>query len=522
MKKFRKLSSVLMAILLLFAMVTPAGSVGIDLDETIHTGGMNDLNVRQAARDYMDIRAAYLLGETETMEWIIAGVANNEADHKTRLEECSIILIDLSYEIVLVECGGTESLVKVSETVEYIKNGIADSGTVLHELCILCNDMPFVASDAYFEAFSNFRSRSYVSPEEQEYSLNSIPNLDDQLCIIAVAYSQINQGENANGETEYGAAYGDADMEWCSAFICWCAKQANVRTTKKDDTIIYDDPTCQYCLNHYILKGQFYKSYEYGGTYVPKPGDIMFKGSRSYNEDTGEESFTSHHVGLVVSVNEEAETFKIIHGNGPRNIVEERTREMDDESIIGYAHPIYEHTAHEYGKYYDTGVAHKWGCIYCGYADHEDPHNYPPYSKDSTKHWRTCTICNITQEESHDYHYEYLNNSNHRAVCSDCMHLGSTAAHFYYANYDNTNHWEECVGCGHKKNLVAHSSSGYMKNNLHHWNVCTDCGNDYGMEAHSYMTYADGTQRCICGYIKSGSGGITPVPGNMNNGDDLY
>ena len=313
MKKFRKLSSVLMAILLLFAMVTPAGSVGIDLDETIHTGGMNDLNVRQAARDYMDIRAAYLLGETETMEWIIAGVANNEADHKTRLEECSIILIDLSYEIVLVECGGTESLVKVSETVEYIKNGIADSGTVLHELCILCNDMPFVASDAYFEAFSNFRSRSYVSPEEQEYSLNSIPNLDDQLCIIAVAYSQINQGENANGETEYGAAYGDADMEWCSAFICWCAKQANVRTTKKDDTIIYDDPTCQYCLNHYILKGQFYKSYEYGGTYVPKPGDIMFKGSRSYNEDTGEESFTSHHVGLVVSVNEEAETFKIIH-----------------------------------------------------------------------------------------------------------------------------------------------------------------------------------------------------------------
>ena len=457
MKKFRKLSSVLMAILFLFAMVTPAGSVGIDLDETIHTGGMNDLNVRQAAWDYMDTRAAYLLGETETMEWIIEGRADNEADHKAHLEQLNIALTGLSYEIILVECGGTESLVTIEESVDYAKDGTAYSATVIHELCILCDEIPFVASDAYFEEFSGFRSRSYVSPEEQEYFTNS-STAGSQLCIIAVAYSQIGQGPDENGETKYAAMFTVPTAAWCSAFICWCAVQANIRTAMNNNPTIFGNAVCQECLNHYILEGQFHKSQEYGGTYIPKPGDIMFKGSRTYNEETGEETFMTYHVGLVVSVNEAAGTFEIIHGNGPRIVVEQRTRYMSDESIIGYAHPIYENTTHTFSKYYYAGDEHVLGCINCGSI------KYP------------------------------LN----------------SAPHLYYGNYDETNHWDECSGCGHQKNVTAHSCNGYLKNSTHHWYECTDCGAGYGTSLHIYLTMADGRKKCkTCGYITGGIEGGT-------------
>lgn len=462
-----------MAVLFLFAMVTPAGSVGIDLDETIHTGGMNELNVRQAARDYMDTRAAYLLGETETMEWLIHGISNDEADHKDLLMEKNLVLINLEYNITSVECYDTESYATIHEVVTYSINGDTATELVTHELTVIHNDsITFVVSDRYMELFSGFESCAYVPPMD-EYSTHSTTNSGgSEYCIIDIALKEVGTPETGDNMTEYGDWYGNNGYPWCATFIAWCAYKANI-----PQSVIPRQGACSKMKEFY--EGlNLYRDISENPT--PEPGDIFFKLSSN-----------QYHVGIVQYV--EGDFVWIIHGNAS-DMVKRSTMSKSDPALIGYAKPNYTNSGHSAATHVDEGNTHSGTCMNCG-SDFV---------------------------ETHEYQNQYLNSTTHRAACIDCMHLGSTTSHFYFENYDDTNHWEECLDCGHKKNESVHTSSGYLNNILSHWRECTDCGSAYDMEEHIFLTHIDGSQRCtVCNYTVAGSGGITPVPGLSKKEDVL-
>ena len=127
------ISKILIAALLLTCGVS-AFAVDFDLGGSLNTGGLNDLNVMQAVCDYMDTRAAYLLGEIDSMDWLVNGINNDEAAHKAKLVEEGADLNASDYEIISVECGDTEAVVVVHESVDYTMNTTEDSEIVVHKL----------------------------------------------------------------------------------------------------------------------------------------------------------------------------------------------------------------------------------------------------------------------------------------------------------------------------------------------------------------------------------------------------
>lgn len=82
-----KFVAVIVIVCLMLSCGSTVLSVGIDMDETITTGGLNELNVRQAVRNYMDTRASFLLGEIESMDWLVNGINNDETAHKAKVVE---------------------------------------------------------------------------------------------------------------------------------------------------------------------------------------------------------------------------------------------------------------------------------------------------------------------------------------------------------------------------------------------------------------------------------------------------
>ncbi len=466
MKKFRKLLSVLMAALLFFAMVAPASSIGIDLDETIHTGGMNDLNVRQAARDYMDTRAAYLLGETETMEWLVTGIADDEAAHIVHLEENCILLTDISYDILSVMCSDTTAIVDVAETVLYNCDGDSSFAQVTHRLTILNYDTAtvIVAADEYYEDFSGFISCSYVTPNDAANDTNSASGTNgSSLCIIQIAIGEDRTPErdvvNNTNDNKYGEDLGCNFAPWCSIFIRWCAVEANI-----SDTVIPLRRFCKDLKSYYVNLGLYHPQKTNNVYYIPQPGDILFIGASEDN---------STHVGIVEKFvdNEGDDNDRVwiidgnsIDDNGEATQVNHRSVKLKRSDILGYASPLYASKGH-------TAATH---------------------TNEGDTHSGTCMNCNAAFEEAHEFHY----------------------------NYDINNHWEECCDCGYVKNTAAHTNGDCFNDDFSHWYECTICGAAHDMEAHVYMTLVDGMQRCMtCNYIKSNSGGITPVPGLSDDKD---
>ena len=478
MKHTKKILSILLVAALLLTYASAALAFEIDLGGTITTGGLNDLNVRQAARDYMDTRAAYLLGETETMEWVVTGIADDEAVHKKTLVEKCAVLNDMSYEIIFAECGDTEAVVVVNERVNYVMNGVAGSEIVEHDLYVMLYDdtTPFVAADGYLEDFSGFESSSYVAPNSG-YETDAIGDDGGSAsCILKIAKGEIGKGVDENGNTKYGEMFNTPKVKWCAAFICWCAEDANIATTKEDDTaVIYRSTDCDELLKFHKRKGTYFESEAFGGNEFPKAGDIMFIG---YKKADG--TLDSTHVALIEKV--VGDTIHYINGNSSDGTVKPLTRDIAGTDILGYGRPAYENNGHITENY------------------NIDGHN----------HGGICMNCNAAFDESHEYRYDYINNDYHRPVCIECMYLGSIFVHNFVDNCDGATHWQECVECGYKKNVEAHTCTTYTKNLSEHWKVCNDCGVTYEKGLHLYQTLADGRKKCkTCGYTIGGIEGGT-------------
>lgn len=463
MKHTKKILSILLVAALLLTYASAALALEIDLGGTITTGGLNDLNVRQAARDYMDTRAAYLLGETETMEWVVTGIADDEATHRSKLAEENIILTDLDYTVVSMEHYDTESYVIVSETVTYSKNSENSTETVLHDLTVIYEGSnTFVLSDKYIEHYSTFESCSYVPPIAENSTNMITDKVGSAMCIINIGISQRDYEEEGTNITKYATELQTAQTAWCSIFVRWCAYKANI-----PETVIPLEPLCSALKQFYINEGKYY---ERSADFEPEPGDIFFKRTSEGN-----------HVGIVDRV--EGNLVWIVHGNASDK-VKHNTMNKNSTEIQGYARPAYENTGHVALAGTDNGNTHT----------------------------AKCAFCEAEFVEAHTFEAVEYNVTHHKDICLVCGHVGGSAAHIIgnSLHCDDMNHWNECMDCNYRKNVEAHTCAAYSKNLSEHWKVCSDCGTIYAKSLHIYLTMADGRKKCkTCGYITGGIEGGT-------------
>ena len=143
--------------------------------------------------------------------------------------------------------------------------------------------------------------------------------------IIGVANTQMGYSCPA-GHSKYGDWYLGIDgeyMEWCGAFIAWCAVHADI----SEDII----PRTASVAEYYNRLPKIYASAANGGTYNPQKGDIIF--FDWYADDTLD------HVGLVSGF--DGENVYVIDGNYSNKVNINRKLSKNDSEIYAYGHPSY-------------------------------------------------------------------------------------------------------------------------------------------------------------------------------------
>ena len=169
--------------------------------------------------------------------------------------------------------------------------------------------------------FSSFHTAAFAAYE------NTYTNTGDRCAdLIGVAKTQLGYTEGSNGYTKYGDFYGWPYIDWCGAFIVWCAAEAGVETT-----VIPKNASSNGLKDFYDARGRYYLSYGHGGSYTPKAGDIAFmSASNSPNDIT--------HVGIVISYTEG--TIITIEGNYSDRVTQVSYPETTVK-IVGFAAPMY-------------------------------------------------------------------------------------------------------------------------------------------------------------------------------------
>lgn len=117
-----------------------------------------------------------------------------------------------------------------------------------------------------------------------------------------------------------GAAF-NMSVAWCAIFVTVVARMVGMPTS-----LIPTFASCDIGANWFRNKGRYEKSKYYGGSYIPKRGDVIFYSSKHMQND-------STHTGYAVSVT--GDTIKAIEGN-KNDAVGYRTIKISDKYIIGY------------------------------------------------------------------------------------------------------------------------------------------------------------------------------------------
>lgn len=148
--------------------------------------------------------------------------------------------------------------------------------------------------------------------------------------IMATASSQVGYYEGSGGYSKYGDYFGNPYIPWCGAFVSWCA-----RTTGIPQDVIPTNLSSTSMRDFFKNKGLYHLSSAWGGSYIPKCGDIVFFTSTdTYNRSVNNIT----HVGLVLSATSSYVT--CIEGNCP-----DRVRQIDRKYtsyIVGFATPKYD------------------------------------------------------------------------------------------------------------------------------------------------------------------------------------
>ena len=183
---------------------------------------------------------------------------------------------------------------------------------------------------------------SFLVPAFADFENDYVLTGNGATDIIGVAYTQVDYYEPADGTTKYGEYMGHPDMEWCGAFIAWCAHEAQI-----DPEVIPKEGSSNALKAYYDARGQ-YRSAEDG---LPLPGDIAFF---SYTYSV----YNISHVGLVTSVDNGV--IRLVEGNygiaSPH--VAATSYEIGDPRLVGFASP-------DYGAAFD---GYRLGDYQTGYA----------------------------------------------------------------------------------------------------------------------------------------------------------
>ena len=166
--------------------------------------------------------------------------------------------------------------------------------------------------------------------------------------VIAEALSYMGYTEGAKESTIFGQRYGYPNGYWCDMFVSWCAEEAGVPAE-----IFPVHVTCSVHCRLFDELGCFETSAAYGGSYIPRQGDVVFF---CYTR-----SKAIHHIGLVLYV-EDGKLFTV-EGNtvtdrldhpaaevsalrkgalDPLDYVTVNIYELNDPRLYGYAAPNYE------------------------------------------------------------------------------------------------------------------------------------------------------------------------------------
>ena len=146
--------------------------------------------------------------------------------------------------------------------------------------------------------------------------------------IVNIAGTQIGYATASDGTTKYGAYLGYPDMDWCGAFIAWCAHEAGIGTD-----VIPKNGSSNAIKNFYADRSRYKASPYRGGEEDPLVGDIAFISNAGTSE--------IDHVGLVVKTTDT--TVTTIEGNygSSTGKVTRVEHALYDAKFVGFASPAY-------------------------------------------------------------------------------------------------------------------------------------------------------------------------------------
>ncbi len=202
-----------------------------------------------------------------------------------------------------------------------------------HGTGILCrnwltNDPNYTFSEAYMESvwYENFSTLELGSNQRNN--------------ILSIAISQLGYHEGDVGDySGKGTSSGNCieyarllipncsnnAYEWCACFVNWCLNQAHIDYASSEIG-------CWKWVVELKAMNMFKDSVAYGGTYTPKPADMIFFNWKNTNTNSG-------HIGYVLYTTEDR--VYTIEGNADNNVTV-RSYALNDPCVIGYGTPPYD------------------------------------------------------------------------------------------------------------------------------------------------------------------------------------
>ncbi len=161
--------------------------------------------------------------------------------------------------------------------------------------------------------WASYGDINYVNNVLRYYPFRSVPSGIGSDKIVQIALTQ----EGNSGGKPYWSWYGCSErIEWCACFVSWCADQCGYI----DSGMIPKFSYCPAGVDWFKSKNAWQN-----GSYVPKPGDIIFF---DWDNDN-----ISDHVGIVVK--EENGRIYTIEGNS-NDMCKQNSYETGGNVILGY------------------------------------------------------------------------------------------------------------------------------------------------------------------------------------------
>ena len=117
----------------------------------------------------------------------------------------------------------------------------------------------------------------------------------------------------------------DNSYDWCACFVNWCLNQAHFDKASSEIG-------CQNWINELKSMSMWKASTAYGGSYTPKPADLIFF-------DWDKNNQWSDHIGLVLYTTDSH--VYTIEGNTKTDNVAVRSYALTDPQVMGYGTPPY-------------------------------------------------------------------------------------------------------------------------------------------------------------------------------------